>query len=800
MTIFARKISVVEMKRLVFIILVMSFFKTADAQSGIFSNGFEQKDGFGYWTNVNRVYDTTAYRGNFVNHLDTTHEYGLGFEIHPTEEMKHKNISITFSAVYRFNNETPKALMVVDIRGSKDNYWYWAGHSITDEDGEWTNNGFSTTIPADYVPKDGIIKLYLWNNGHQDIDVDEARIEIKTSPMPRFLPEHQDFATAGRGKNVVEKDLYGVSYHYVNKTLSLTNVDNVSITKAIYVVTEAIIETDTMTFFGNQWQLEDDTLFVCKTPVGNTEISFQEGDNGQLLITTKSRYNFDMKLVRQALVIPFHDDVTEVYRTNCTTDTSNFQNCYYLADKGFSIGNGASRISTYHNNKISSLQLDAENKTAYFNADYWRDHPLIHYPLNNDSLDYFVDISCREVTPESVVSSTIELYIGIDAERLPVFMPVGNGYSGAIIFTEHADWTDIRTQRAVLFGNENITEADSAVGGFVYYDVPVTKSVFFNNPDGVTNSARKGSAFTSEQANLMMDDNLEFLNTISQIHQRGFDICLHTPEQYTTQGDNMEKALAFMQATFNSVSWIDHGYNNTDKHNREDLVCDGLQYSRPLWNKYGIRYLWNAYYEENPLPQYDFDCNLMHPYPGFGDALPHPQITTMPDGDTSFLLWSTPNTFETDNDGGWGYFFSRERLERIADNHDVFITHIYPAWVLQERSFWEYDTDSVITARKGFNDALSRIKELRDEKRLNTTTIAEQLAYIESVGKIKYDITDKNHITLTNTGDSIKGVTLVFSEMPDFGAKDIQTRQDSDGIVVWFDMDKNESLTIKYRE
>lgn len=800
MTIFARKISVVEMKRLVFIILVMSFFKTVDAQSGIFSNGFEQKDGFGYWTNVNRVYDTTAYRGNYVNHLDAAYEYGLGFVIRPTEEMKHQNISISFEATYRFNGETPKAQMVVEIRGSEGNYGYWAGHAITDEDGEWTKNGFRTTIPADYVPKDGIIKLYLWNNGHQDIDVDEARIEIKVAPMPRFLPDHQDFAIAGRGKNVVEKDLYGVSYHFVNKTLSLTNADNVSITKAIYTVTEAIIETDTMTFFGHQWQLEDDNLFVCKTPVGNTEISFQEGNNGQLLITTQSRYNFDMKIVRQALVIPFNDDVTEVYRTNCTTDTSNFQNCYYLADKGFSIGKGTSRVSAYHNSKISSLQLDAENKTAYFNADYWRDHPLIHYPLNNDTLDYFVDVSCREVTSESVISSTIELYMGIDAERLPVFMPIGGGYSGAIIFTEHADWTDIRTQRAVLFGNENITEGDSAVGGFVYHLVPVTKSVFYNNPDNITNEERSGGAFTSEQANLMMDDNLEFYNTIEQLNQRGFDICLHTPEQYTTQGDNMDEALAFMHEKFNSISWIDHGYNNTAKHNREDLVCDGLQLSVPLWKKYGIRYLWNAYYEENPLPQYDFDCNLMHPYPGFGDALPHPQITTLPDGDNSFLLWSTPNTFETDSDGGWNYFFSRERLERISNNHDVFITHIYPAWVLQERSFWEYDSDSVITARKGFNEALSRISDMRSEKRLNTTTIAKQLAYLEGVKKIKYVITEKNHITLTNTGDSIKGVTLLFSEMPDFGEKTIQTRKTSDGIVVWFDMDKDESITIKYRE
>ena len=791
------------MSRLIVILLIMSFFNIAKAQSGIFVNGFEQRDPFGLWTNVNARYDTTAYRGNHVNHIDATQEYGLGLVIRPVGELAHQNINISYEAAYRYTDSEPNGTVVVSI-GNKSKNLYWTNYPTTGGTmGEWFKSGFTTTIPADYIPADAVIKIYVWNNKKSVIDIDEAKIEIKAEPMPRFLPEHQNVEIAGRGNKIVGNQHYGVVYHYVNKTLSLTNTDNVSVTKGIYTVTEAIIATDTMTFFGHQWLPKGDSMFVCTTPIGSTEINFHQGKDGQLKINTQSHYNLEMKIVRQALAIPFVDGVTEVYRNNGLTDTAIFQDCYYLTDNGFSIGKGKNRVSAYHNSKISSLQLDAKNHTAYFNADYWRDHPLLHYPLDNDTIDYFVDVSCREVNEQSVMASTIELNIGTDANRIPVFMPTSDGFDAAIIFTEHADWTDIRTQRAVLFGNENITQADSAVGGFVYYNVPVTKSVFYNNPDSITNEERSGGAFTSEQASLM--GNTELLNTIGQINEKGFDICLHTPEQYTTQDNNMDEALAFMHEHFNSVSWIDHGYNNTLKHNREDLVCDGLLpespwYSLPLWRKHGIRYLWNAYYEENPLPQYDFDCNLMHPYPGFGDALPRPQVTTLPDGDTTVILWSTPSTYETDSDGGWNYFFSRERLERIADNHDVFITHIYPAWVLQERSFWEYGTDSLITARKGFNEALSRISDLRSEKRLNTTTIAKQLSYIEGIRKIKYDITNNNHIILTNTGNSIKGVTMLFSEMPDFGTKEIKTRQSSDGIVVWFDMDKNESLTIKYRE
>ena len=95
---------------------------------------------------------------------------------------------------------------------------------------------------------------------------------------------------------------------------------------------------------------------------------------------------------------------------------------------------------------------------------------------------------------------------------------------------------------------------------------------------------------------------------------------------------------------------------------------------------------------------------------------------------------------------------------------------------------------------------MSLISVMRDEKQLNPTTVARQLGYVEGVRKIRYTIVDRNHITLTNTGDKVSGVTMLFSEMPDFGTKKIQTRQGSDGMVVWFDMDKNESLTIKYRK
>ena len=56
------------------------------------------------------------------------------------------------------------------------------------------------------------------------------------------------------------------------------------------------------------------------------------------------------------------------------------------------------------------------------------------------------------------------------------------GFEATYIWNEHADFTDIKTNRATYFGSENVIHPDNAIGGFVKYNIPVTKSVFYDNP------------------------------------------------------------------------------------------------------------------------------------------------------------------------------------------------------------------------------------------------------------------------------------------------------------------------------
>jgi hypothetical protein len=535
--------------------------------------------------------------------------------------------------------------------------------------------------------------------------------------------------------------------------------------------------------------------------VADNEISLKQEGN-RLIVSTETVFKQDLRLLRLAYILPLPEGQLTVYRRNQHIDSTIFQPTYYLDREGFSIINDSLSLCTYHNTGISSLQLDAENRTACFNIDYWRDHPLLHYPMRSDTTDYFEDISYRDIKAGDILKGEFILYLTVPKD-LPRLMPVWGGYQSAFIFTEHADWTDLRTHRAVLFGNEHITKPEDAVGGFCYFNIPVTKSVFYWNPDNITNAETSGGRFRGLIASIKTDK--EFFKLLKDIKKEGFEICLHSPEIYTTLPSEFPTAMQFMKKQFGTVSWIDHGYNNGPEKNREDLVCDGLlhdspQYAVDLWKENGVRYLWNPYYEENRMEYYNFDSHFVQPYDGFGDALPNRQITTLPNGDKDFLLWSTPSTLEVNEDFEWYYFFDSIRLQRLVDQHNVFITHTYPAWSNPWRAFWQYNENGTAVAMPGFNFALSQLARFRDEKKILPTTVQEYLNYFEKLLNIDYQIIDNHTINLTNQGDPIEGLTLLCANPVVVEGKVINYRKTEEGYLVWFDLKKSETVTIKYRE
>ena len=741
----------------------MLFTAGFSARAQLYSNDFEnQYDWYPPWTNLRIVADSTAIEGNFVCVCDSTMEYGLGITINAGEQYPQKNINIQYEVLFRTESTDPQAVIAFSIDDSTGNK-YWQSYPLVDfinDTAAWSRLSLNLNFPTDYIGN-GKISTFVWNRENENLWFDNAKLEVKPLPAPNY-------------QNKVEIDSTALSrwFPYLNliPVVEYINPDGDTISDP------SIVET-------------------------NIE------SHQQSIVRIESRFKEDVKLLRLAYVLPLPNGDITVYRRNQHIDSTHLQPSYYLDREGFTVINDSITISTYHNIGISSLQLDTEHRTACFNIDYWRDHPLLHYPMRSDTSDYFEDISYREVKAGEVLQGEINLHWGSTEywrppKELPRLMPIWDGYLSAFIFTEHADWTDIRTHRAVLFGNESITRPEDAVGGFCYYNIPVTKSVFYWNPDNVTNAKISKGRFPGLVASIKTDK--DFYKLLKAIKKRGFEICLHTPEVYTTIPDEFPKAMQFMKRKFDTKSWIDHGYNNGPDKNREDMVCDGLlpdapQYAAELWKKYGVRYLWNAYYEENRMESLHFDGHLVQPYDGFSDALPNRQITTLPNGDQDFLLWSTPSTLEVNEDREWHYFFDAKRLQRLADNHNVFITHIYPAWSDPWRAFWQYDENGIAEAMPGFNFALEQLANFRDEKKILPTTIEQYLSHYEKLLHVDYAILDDNTIALVNNGNAIEGLTLLCSRPLVVEDKPINFRKVDEGYLVWFNLKKNETVIIKIR-
>ncbi len=743
------------------ILFCTAMFVAFTAKAQIYTNDFENRQEWNApWFNLHIVADSSATEENYVSICDSIHEYGLGFGINAGKDFPNQNVSCKYNFRFKADVNT-QADIVVSIDDTVRNR-YWAAYPLSNyvnDTTDWSQVQLDLNFPASYT-QGGEIKVYVWNKDQKRLFFDDARLEINAIPQPSYLPDNE------------------------------------------------VLHYKTFKFLGNRFIPVLEYINAQGDTVSDPSMAYYDfqldGNENEDHITIKINSTFleDLQLLRLAFILPFPEGQLSVYRRNQHIDTTHFQNSYYLDREGFSITNDSLSLCTYHNMGISSLQLDTDNRYACFNIDYWRDHPLLHYPMRADTSDYFEDISYRNVKAGEVLTGYIDFYNSVPDE-LPRLMPVWDGYQSAFIFTEHADWTDIRTHRAVLFGNENITKPEDAIGGFCYFNIPVTKSVFYWNPDNVTNEKTSNGLFKRPVASIKTDK--EFYKLLKTIKKQDFEICLHTPEVYTTLPDEFPKAMRFMRRQFDTKSWIDHGYNNGPDKNREDLVCDGLlpdspQYAAELWKKNGVRYLWNAYYEENRMESHNFDGHFVQPFDGFGDALPNRQITTLPNGDKDFLLWSTPSTLEVNEDREWYYYFDSIRLQRLVDQHNVFITHVYPAWSNPYRAFWQYNENGTAVAMPGFNFALSQLAHFRDEKKILPTTIEQYLSYYEKLNSIEYLIIDNKTIQLTNPNEAIKGLTLLCTKPIVVEGKIIDFRKVDEGYLVWFDLGKNETVTIRYRE
>ncbi len=801
---------------LFFIFFIFSLIEFSGVKAQEFFIHLEDSVHSPVWLNLQTIDSGYAHSGSHYSVADSAEQYGLGIESKFPEKFKDKNTWLKVEGWVKSNKIADKASFVTSLLlDNKQKYWQNFYFSELIEQAEtWYFFSDSVKVPAS-ITNDGKFKAYLWNNDFKDtIAIDDLKISFAESKNPSFIPiipEEKNQKSKGNKDLLFSNDFY--------KIVHFSNDESIK----IYSINDSVLVSDFSYFIHYQQSgknQSDHQRFIFKSVKSKalgTKITLESNTKTSKVLVelncksylpeinfeVSEKYRKEQFIHHEAIVIRIEQPVNEIYRNSRKSDHSNFQSEYWLDNQGVKFGMNNESIIIYHNPGISSLQLNTEQNKLWINLDYKKDHPFLHFPLRNDTSDLKIDWSASYVKKGQKRKYSFSIYVGPNVNSLPRFMKNPDGYLATYIWTEHADFTNIRTNRATYFGSENIIHADSAIGGFVKYKIPVTKSVFYSNPDLVTNANISNDQFLELEASIKEDD--IYFNFLKQLQKNGTEVCLHTPENFTTNKKDLEEALQFMQREFQSKSWIDHGYNNGLQNNREDLVCDGTlkksdYNSMKLWEEYDVHYFWNPYYEDYfTFEQWKFGEFMGKPYQGFGNFIPDPDYWTHHSRSGDLIHWPTKSVLFMPDDKLWEYNFSEMAMNEFVQNWGVEINHCYPAWVDPAKGFWLYDADSTIVAAPGLNRTLERMSILRNEGKLNVTTIKEFIDYQLAIEQIRYEILPDGRVKITNASNKyLKGLSfatkakrvLVNDQIP-------EQKIVGDDIVFWFDLPSNQSKLIR---
>lgn len=769
------------------------------------------------WINQTTIlFDSIAI--NHFSRTDSQNIYGLGYKGSFPEATLNKSIEITLKAGVRFS--TKDAAFGLALSVSKgDSIVFWDSKNVNRENpGEWSKVSVSFRLPANFVVSENTLIFYGWNrDGKFTCDFDDLEIEIHELPERSFLPQELNLWSGQsdvKFNRRITGNIFSVDADTTNGSIRIFSTDGDSLINRIGYYLEFkntrkdkrskkifIEKFDKLSIEENGEVVKLKAIALAKPGKVNIEVTL-DNLSGSLTITSSVHFNSNVFLQRSTLVMQYGIDVGSVLKKNSLIDSAHLRQEYWLEKEGVILKGKASDYITYRNILSSSLQLSTTHKLLLLNNDFDLDHPMLYFPPMKKSSSFFLERSSIAYKKGDELKGTIKFSV-IQKQMEPArVLKNPNGFLSSLIWTEHADFSDIRVQRAVNFGSENIHAADSATGGFVGHSIPVTKSVFYHNPTGLKN-AEKDVRFSDESVSIKGSD--IFTEFLHQLHQKKFEICLHTPDPFTTTAAYAEEAMAYMQKNFGSCNWIDHGYDNAPSSNREDIVCSGADtlseyYMGDLWKKYGVKYFWNNYYEDASLySNTSFYSFFTTPYSGWDDAFPTPEYFANP-VKKDLISWRTTFTLDPADGSLWDYYFNEPRLNDLVYSRGNCILHCYPARVDSTTGFYSYNGNEIVVNSE-FDKALSRLRNYGDNGLIWLTTVKEMLDYRLLLENVTIDYGRGSAIIVSNRNDKmIRGVSLITAaESVTAGEKNIRIKKSGSESIAIFDLAPKEKLILELK-
>lgn len=766
------------------------------------------------WINQSETIIRDTITGNYYSSTNSIKQFGLGYKGFFPLICRNKNLHISFNEQIRTNIIGNEFFMVINI-SMGDSVIVWESKNISSkilEPNTWTEIKEEIEIPSTLTGEKYIFAVYLWNkDGKSIVDIDDFKIDFKEKEFPSFLPKgFIKIESNGSWKNLLTNSNYSFFYNEDARQLRVLNAKGDTLINSLALFSEwfDLINNKSQQFWNNKIVLRKDSateegnyiIFSVNDDVVHSEITILAGIHNNLSFNIRSVVLRSITLFRHSLVVGFSLPLSGVYKKSTLIDTTNFKNEYWLDKEGFSLSNGQSTLVLYRPQDVSSIQLDVKKSLAIINLDYSADHPLLHFPLLQKNENKMEDRSASYYTKGSIIKSSFTFYAVKPKFKIAQLLTNPYGYLSSFIWTEHADYTDLRTHKAVYFGSEKIDQVNNAIGGFLKYSIPVTKSIFYSNPDKIDNSDKAGF-MTGPIANYK--ETPGFRDFLKLLDESGMEICLHTPDHLTSERKLLSEALDVTKREFFPSTWIDHGYDNSEQSNRENLVCDGADinskwYAADLWKKYGIKYFWNSYYEDsNVYNEYSFNSFFSVPYSGWDEAMPTPLYWRNKTRTSDIIHWRTTSTLDPKDGSLWSYFFNDLRLTDLVNNRNNIIVHSYPARIDSTNGFYTIK-DGLAFANEEFNQALSKLSSYRMQEKIWLTTIRDMLDYRTSLENISYEILSDGSVRLYNSGRAmIRGLTFsTFATSVKAGSKEIFKKNTGNELIFWFDIAPEEYVNL----
>lgn len=726
------------------------------------------------WINRSTIIQGAAASGSSFSRVDSVSCFGFGYEHAFLPELNGKNLGVMISGSYRMENRIPGCQLVLMLT-KKDSVIYWTSVDISSriKGTGWERLNDRFTLPSNFTAAGIVFKTYLWNaNCKGYIDFDDLEITFSEMKMPSFLPELKAVQAKNTNGSRMVLDHHAIltTFDYSSGNIWFTNLSGDTLLTSLTVYGEWENEKGKKTIESmNSFRLirsqHMEAEFSADFSCGSFHLIVSNSESLPT-IQLKGRMVFEkeVKVFRWSILGEFPQPFAQII-TSSDESVMDPSGEYWYTKNGFLNGKGEKKLLV-RDLHLSSIQVSTALRLTGFNLDYAADHPMVHFPSMKTSKGTFVDFSSSPFTKGDTLSGAIELSV-VQLQGLPVVSSYPDGFSSAMIWTEHADFSDLKTHRAVYFGSDSIVKYENACGGFARYRIPVTKSVFYQNPTHEKTTVKHG-AFESESANILGTEG--FNDFLIQLHAHGSEICLHSPDPYTTKRTDMEKSLAFMSKTFGSPVWIDHGYDNGPLSNREDLNADGFMkgsanYAADLWKKYGVKYFWNSFYEDSaPWKNFSFNSFFSVPYRGFGTQFPLPIFWKHPQRTEEAIHWRTTGTLDPADNSLWDYFFSEQRLNDLSQSHRAEFIHFYAPRVDSTNGYYTFRGGRIAIDPK-FDQLLHRLADFRDAKKIWLTTVSDYLNYELQLEKISRSVSPEGIITYRNDSpNAIKGLTFNFPD------------------------------------